>query len=191
MGFIASLLRQGPLPLFERTQCKLVRTTIRSNWKGLVKTRMPKVNKKTLGSGWLKNNNPPGNPDSAPRCGARTRNQTKCQAPAMANGRCRMHGGASTGPRTPKGLARSRKANWKTAQTARAGVRRLPAKGTRRGRRAFGPHTGTLYSTWRVTRKESCNEAQHSTTRRGVRPSAKLLDDVVLVVNVIRCPEWP
>ena len=25
---------------------------------------------------------------------------------AMANGRCRMHGGASTGPRTPEGLAR-------------------------------------------------------------------------------------
>ena len=34
-------------------------------------------------------------------------------APAMRNGRCRMHGGASTGPRTPEGLARSRRANWK------------------------------------------------------------------------------
>jgi hypothetical protein len=31
----------------------------------------------------------------------------------MANGRCRMHGGASTGPRTPEGLARSRHARWK------------------------------------------------------------------------------
>ena len=31
----------------------------------------------------------------------------------MRNGRCRMHGGASTGPRTPEGLARSRRANWK------------------------------------------------------------------------------
>jgi len=31
----------------------------------------------------------------------------------MANGRCRMHGGKSTGPRTPEGLERSRKANWK------------------------------------------------------------------------------
>lgn len=28
----------------------------------------------------------------------------------MANGRCRMHGGASTGPRTPEGLERLRKA---------------------------------------------------------------------------------
>jgi hypothetical protein len=31
----------------------------------------------------------------------------------MANGRCRLHGGKSTGPRTPEGLERSRKANWK------------------------------------------------------------------------------
>jgi hypothetical protein len=31
----------------------------------------------------------------------------------MANGRCRMHGGPSTGPRTPGGLERSRKAGWK------------------------------------------------------------------------------
>jgi len=36
-----------------------------------------------------------------------------CRAPAMVNGRCRMHGGKSTGPRTPEGLERSRKANWK------------------------------------------------------------------------------
>ena len=35
------------------------------------------------------------------------------KAPAMANGRCRMHGGKSTGPRTPEGLERSRKANFK------------------------------------------------------------------------------
>ena len=63
--------------------------------------------------GRLKNNNPPGDPNSAPRCGARTRKQTSCRAPAMANGRCRMHGGKSTGPRTPEGLERSRKANWK------------------------------------------------------------------------------
>ncbi len=29
------------------------------------------------------------------------------------NGKCRMHGGASTGPRTAEGLARSRRARWK------------------------------------------------------------------------------
>ena len=31
----------------------------------------------------------------------------------MVNGRCRMHGGASTGPRTAEGLERSRRARWK------------------------------------------------------------------------------
>lgn len=62
---------------------------------------------------FLRNGNPQGNPMNAPRCGARTRHGSSCRAPAMANGRCRMHGGKSTGPRTPEGLERSRKANWK------------------------------------------------------------------------------
>ncbi|WP_319936768.1 HGGxSTG domain-containing protein [Thermohalobaculum sediminis] len=31
------------------------------------------------------------------RCGARTRRGSQCQSPAMTNGRCRMHGGASSG----------------------------------------------------------------------------------------------
>jgi len=61
----------------------------------------------------LRNGNAQGDPNNAPRCGAKTRNGTPCRAPAMANGRCRMHGGRSTGPRTLKGLERSRKANWK------------------------------------------------------------------------------
>lgn len=47
---------------------------------------------------------------ASPRCGARTRAGGACQAPAMPNGRCRMHGGASTGPRTPEGLKRMRDA---------------------------------------------------------------------------------
>ena len=63
--------------------------------------------------GRLKNGNRTGNPDNAPRCGARTRAGTPCKGPAMPNGRCRMHGGPSTGPRTPEGLERSRKARWK------------------------------------------------------------------------------
>ena len=43
---------------------------------------------------------------SAPRCGARNRAGTPCQCPAMSNGRCRLHGGLSTGPTSPEGLAR-------------------------------------------------------------------------------------
>ena len=31
----------------------------------------------------------------------------------MPNGRCYRHGGASTGPRTAEGLARSKRANWR------------------------------------------------------------------------------
>ena len=35
------------------------------------------------------------------KCKARTRNGGECQSPSMPNGRCRMHGGVSTG--APKG----------------------------------------------------------------------------------------
>jgi len=34
----------------------------------------------------------------AKHCGAKTRAGGRCKAPAMANGRCRVHGGSSTGP---------------------------------------------------------------------------------------------
>lgn len=47
---------------------------------------------------------------AAPRCGARTRSGAACRQPGMANGRCRMHGGASTGPRTADGVERIRAA---------------------------------------------------------------------------------
>lgn len=35
------------------------------------------------------------------KCGAKTRQGKVCKSPAMKNGRCRMHGGASTG--APRG----------------------------------------------------------------------------------------
>ena len=49
-----------------------------------------------------------------PRCGAKTRSGGTCQAPALwvtgqpkpKNGRCRMHGGLSTGPKSREGIAR-------------------------------------------------------------------------------------
>ena len=41
------------------------------------------------------------------RCCAKTRKGTPCQRPArLPVGRCRLHGGASTGPRTKDGLQR-------------------------------------------------------------------------------------
>ena len=44
-------------------------------------------------------------------CGARTRQNTGCRRLGMANGRCRLHGGLSTGPRTAEGLERVRAAH--------------------------------------------------------------------------------
>jgi hypothetical protein len=60
--------------------------------------------------GWLKNGNLPGDPSIAPRCGAETRHGTSCRCPAMRNGRCRLHGGLSTGPKTAEGIERIRRA---------------------------------------------------------------------------------
>ena len=66
-----------------------------------------------------------------PQCGARCRDGHPCEAPAVwsastgaaRNGRCRMHGGLSTGPRTVEGRARvaaaTRAANltrWSTSR---------------------------------------------------------------------------
>ncbi len=56
--------------------------------------------------GWLRNGAAPGDFLAAPRCSARTRAGGCCRQPAMRNGRCRMHGGLSTGPRTAEGRVR-------------------------------------------------------------------------------------
>jgi hypothetical protein len=63
-----------------------------------------------LRRGRLNNGNPVGDFLAAPRCGAATRAGHACAQPAMANGRCRFHGGKSTGPRTADGLPRARNA---------------------------------------------------------------------------------
>jgi hypothetical protein len=60
--------------------------------------------------GQLRHGNPSGDYLKAPRCGAGTRAGACCGQPAMANGRCRFHGGKSTGPRGAAGLARVRAA---------------------------------------------------------------------------------
>lgn len=46
-------------------------------------------------------------------CGAKgKRNGQPCKAPAMANGRCRFHGGKSTGPKTEAGKKAISKAHY-------------------------------------------------------------------------------
>jgi len=50
----------------------------------------------------LKNGNPRGDPNNAPRCLAKTRKGTPCQAPRVrGKKRCRMHGDFAGRPRDP------------------------------------------------------------------------------------------
>ena len=73
--------------------------------------------------GWLRNNNPVGDFLKAPRCGAKTRQGTPCRGPAMRNGRCRMHGGGSTGPKTADGIERIRRASTTHGRRTQAAQR--------------------------------------------------------------------
>lgn len=57
------------------------------------------------------------------RCGARTRRGTACRRPASKrNGRCRLHGGQSTGPKTAEGRAKIAAANTTTGQHTKAKI---------------------------------------------------------------------
>lgn len=102
-----------------------------------------------MGLGRLKNGNPTG-PQFGPdwpgkTCGAKTRKETPCQGIAMKNGRCRMHGGKSTGPKTSAGKDAIRRAHWKhgrysvfsqEVQKREAARRRIERAEVRRIRRA-------------------------------------------------------
>lgn len=51
---------------------------------------------------------------NAKKCLANSkRKKAPCQAPAMKNGRCRLHGGKSTGARTRKGLEKLKEINYR------------------------------------------------------------------------------
>ncbi|NLH99552.1 MAG: hypothetical protein GX446_08660 [Chthonomonadales bacterium] len=52
-----------------------------------------------------------------PRCGARCRDGHPCMARCVpGRSRCRMHGGLSTGPKTPEGRDRIRESNRRRAR---------------------------------------------------------------------------
>jgi hypothetical protein len=57
-------------------------------------------------------------------CGARSkqRDYHPCRQPAMPNGRCRLHGGWSTGPKTPGGKLRAARANYKHGYYSNAAI---------------------------------------------------------------------
>ena len=60
----------------------------------------------------------------ARRCGARSKrnNHQPCRQPAMKNGRCRLHGGLSTGPKTEQGKQKSARANLKCGHYTKAAI---------------------------------------------------------------------
>jgi hypothetical protein len=67
---------------------------------------------------------------AAPRCGAWARRTgLPCRKPAMANGRCQLHGGCSTGARTAEGIARCMAARTKHGRRNAA----ARAQATKRG----------------------------------------------------------
>ena len=78
--------------------------------------------------------------EERPHCGARTRAGGQCQARAVwlagaaapRNGRCRMHGGLSTGARTEGGQRRAREGGerGRRTQQARRMARRQEEQGT-------------------------------------------------------------
>ena len=82
------------------------RRTNRDTWPGNVPARQPRTPRR-----------------DRPRCGAMTRKGTPCAAPVVwdkrrdrpVNGRCRFHGGASTGPRTDAGRKAIRENNRRRA----------------------------------------------------------------------------
>ncbi len=53
----------------------------------------------------------PMGPPPSSLCGAQTRSGARCGQLSMSNGRCYLHGGLSTGPRTAEGRARVRAAH--------------------------------------------------------------------------------
>lgn len=82
-------------------------------------------------------------------CGAKTRKGTPCRMMPELNGRCRLHGGYSTGPRTPEGKRR-----------AAEGLRKLPycgvtnTKGKPCRRRVSPSKTGSLYCNYHRQEKQ-------------------------------------
>ena len=60
------------------------------------------------------------------RCGAKTRSGGACQNPAIkGRSRCKLHGGRSTGPRTPEGKARVATAHTTHGRRSKAHVARV------------------------------------------------------------------
>lgn len=88
---------------------------------------------------------------AAPRCGAKTRRGTRCNAPAMANGRCRMHGGKLRGG--PVGNRHAFKhGRYSGEAIARRRANAALARHLRHLARRFGEKSGEAQETARCSR---------------------------------------
>jgi hypothetical protein len=76
---------------------------------------------------FLRNGNQAYNLAQTKRCGACTRAGGACLQPAMANGRCRLHGGFSTGAKTMEGKARQQASVLKHGAYTKANKQRNQA----------------------------------------------------------------
>lgn len=115
--------------------------------------------------GRLRNGARPGDFLAAPRCGARTRCGGACRQPAMANGRCRLHGGLSTGPRTAEGRARCARARLIHGGYA-ADTRALMAEARTHLRRVHGLLALGATAGHGVLRSESANRTRRTPKNR-------------------------
>ena len=89
------LLRPIPYPIGSERRRNYIATSLRYEWAGNYREAVAQV--------VAANNRARNTPIPGERCGAKTRRGTSCQCKALSNGRCKLHGGKSTGPRTEEG----------------------------------------------------------------------------------------
>jgi len=88
-------LRTTPYPIGTERRRKRIAISLRYGWASNYREAVAQVvaaNKRARNT-----------PIPGERCGAKTRRGTACQCKALSNGRCKLHGGKSTGPRTAEG----------------------------------------------------------------------------------------
>ena len=93
------LLRPIPYPVGSERRRDYIARALRWGWASNYREAVARV--------VAANKHARNTPRSGERCGANTRRGTACQCKALSNGRCKLHGGKSTGPKTAEGKARA------------------------------------------------------------------------------------
>lgn len=92
-------LRPIPYPVGSERRRNSIAIALRYGWAGNYRAAVAQV--------VAANHRARNTPLRGEKCGAKTRRGTSCQCQALANGRCKYHGGLSTGPRTAEGKTRA------------------------------------------------------------------------------------